>query len=86
MFASNAYLDDFPSQVLVTLSASSISLSTHSSDSILTMAFSGFQLGIKVEIFLIPHEHPANGMPDLEKFAKILTEHYNKMTTGVIIQ
>ena len=50
------------------------------------MAFSGFQLGIEVEMFLIPHEHPANGMPDLKKFAKILTEHYNKMTTGVIIQ
>lgn len=33
-------------------------------------------------MLLILHEHPLNGMPDIEKCAKSLTERYNEMTIG----
>lgn len=82
LFASNAYLNDFASRVLVCSRTSSIYLSTHSPNSILKMATSGFQFGIELEMFLIPYVHRPNHMLDLEEFAESLTKHYNKLTTG----
>lgn len=42
----------------------------------------GFQLGIETEMLLILREHSSNDMPDIERFWKSLTKHYNEITAG----